>query len=665
MRRGVKSISAPPPRGLIVGALAIMLVVAAMLPVVPARAAEDPDAGTFLEMKPVSTPYWMRCGSGEAVVQGNLTPAPLDSNDRTAEVIATGPTVPKITLTNVAVFSINFDDLFYDFPGFQLHGFDMACIWVKSNEDVKDADFRVNLQRSGETIATMQMDIQDLDGTPRELKATDAVDFRNPYYFNYYDTLEVQVQYTAASRSIGGPAPDSILLAGSTAYPSRVKLSVIPMNIEVTGGLADEKDMYVFGEIIDTSGLDPEEDLEYDLSIYDPRGEQVNPATVDLKWVYVDYWDEVTVSWTWSYSLMDNENGSYRFQVAVSYGSPGVSYSNSTSWVLYFNETGSVFGDSDGDGHPDNEDEFPRDPEEWADSDDDGVGDNTDAFPLDANETKDTDGDGHGDNGDEFPLDTTEWADTDGDGHGDNCDCFPFDGTEWRDSDGDGWGDNCDCFPLDGTEWKDSDGDGVGDNSDAYPNDPDEWLDSDGDGHGDKDDAFPDDPDEWVDTDGDGHGDNGDEFPGDASEWRDSDGDGRGDNGDAFPLDVEEWQDSDGDDHGDNGDEFPNDVSEWADTDGDGVGDNGDDFPEDAAASVDSDGDSHPDRWNTGRSERDSTTGLTLDHHPDDPDRWEEGSSLVGGGDLPLDTTTLIMMLAIVALVVILVLTVRRRDEGT
>lgn len=56
------------------------------------------------------------------------------------------------------------------------------------------------------------------------------------------------------------------------------------------------------------------------------------------------------------------------------------------------------------------------------DSDGDGVPDTEDDFPNDPTETTDTDGDGVGDNADVFPNDPTEWADSDGDGIGDNSD---------------------------------------------------------------------------------------------------------------------------------------------------------------------------------------------------------------------------------------------------
>ncbi len=105
--------------------------------------------------------------------------------------------------------------------------------------------------------------------------------------------------------------------------------------------------------------------------------------------------------------------------------------------------------DSDHDGHPDEEDRFPDDPNEWVDSDNDGVGDNSDAFPHNSEEWADTDGDGHGDNSDDFPNDPKEWIDADGDGVGDNSDAFPNDWEEWADTDKDGHGDNSDAFPND------------------------------------------------------------------------------------------------------------------------------------------------------------------------------------------------------------------------
>jgi hypothetical protein len=87
----------------------------------------------------------------------------------------------------------------------------------------------------------------------------------------------------------------------------------------------------------------------------------------------------------------------------------------------------------------------------------------------------------------------------------------------------------------------------------------------------------------------------------------DADGDSHPDIYDHFPNNPEEWLDSDGDTIGNNQD---------TDDDNDGVEDSNDAFPVDVAASVDSDGDGYPETWNSGYSQQDSSTGLSLDTLP-------------------------------------------------
>lgn len=174
--------------------------------------------------------------------------------------------------------------------------------------------------------------------------------------------------------------------------------------------------------------------------------------------------------------------------------------------------------DTDGDGVPNDSDDFPLDPAETIDTDLDGVGDNADT---------DDDGDGVSDDLDVFPLDPSESLDTDLDGIGNNAD---------DDDDNDGVADEEDALPLDPTEYLDSDLDGVGNNADT---------DDDGDGVDDSDDALPLDP--TNDSDGDGVANNVDPFPLDSSETMDSDTDGVGDNSDVYPNNGEYAYDSDGD----------------------------------------------------------------------------------------------------------------------
>ena len=278
--------------------------------------------------------------------------------------------------------------------------------------------------------------------------------------------------------------------------------------------------------------------------------------------------------------------------------------------------------DIDGDGTDNEEDAFPRDPEEDTDTDNDGIGNNEDT---------DDDGDGQSDEEEEAagsdPNDPNDKApDTDGDGTPDFADndddndgvpddednCPTVKNPSQADFDGDGIGDVCD---------PDDDNDGQSDEDEieagSDPKNPDSTSeDTDGDGVPDSEDAFPNDPEEDTDTDGDGVGDNED---------TDDDGDGTLDTEDAFPLDEDEDTDTDGDGIGDNADTdidgdgvpnsddaFPNDPDEDTDTDGDGIGDNEDtdddndkipdtedEFPTSSEESVDTDGDGIGDNADT------------------------------------------------------------------
>lgn len=64
-------------------------------------------------------------------------------------------------------------------------------------------------------------------------------------------------------------------------------------------------------------------------------------------------------------------------------------------------------------------------------------------------------------------------------------------------------------------------------------------------------------------------------------------------------------------------------LTPLSDIDADRVLEIYDAFPTDPAASIDTDGDGYPDSWNEGKTQADSTTGLTLDAFPDNPAEWQ------------------------------------------
>ena len=213
--------------------------------------------------------------------------------------------------------------------------------------------------------------------------------------------------------------------------------------------------------------------------------------------------------------------------------------------------------DDDGDGIPDESDQFPSDPFEWVDTDDDGLGDNRD---------NDDDSDGwsdqlEGDCGGTDPLDPiSKPVDTDQDGE-----CNELD----NDDDADDVEDALDAFPLEICASLDRDMDGMPDEF-TIPNCPTSLVvdhDDDGDGVPDLDDMEPLDDKVGGDSDGDGKPD-----------WlligansayvedMDDDNDGVLDTDDAFPLISTESMDTDGDGIGDNSD-TDDDGDGWLDTD--------------------------------------------------------------------------------------------------
>jgi hypothetical protein len=94
------------------------------------------------------------------------------------------------------------------------------------------------------------------------------------------------------------------------------------------------------------------------------------------------------------------------------------------------------------------------------------------------------------------------------------------------------------------------------------------------------------------------------------------------------------------------------------------VGDNSDAFPDDPSASIDTDGDGHPDRWNEGKDENDSTTGLKLDEYPEDPDKWDS-SEIAEEDDNEVYILLAVAIIVCISLLVLISFVVRNRGgEG-
>ena len=357
----------------------------------------SPDGHFMANMAPVRTPYYFNPIELDVPVMGFLAPVHPTSSDPTAEITVPGPTIPRRTLTRIGTFTTNIDDTNDHIPN-TVYSVEHVSVWASSDDGARDARFRVMLLHNGENVCNMYTDMADLDSDPKELTVSDIPPLEDPIMFRPGDQMEVEVQYTAASRVGAGPAPDCVFYSNSPDYPSRVELDAIPMKLRVTVPQVGSDGIQVRGSVMDTSEVSSDY-FEYDLEIISRRNGPVDDRTIEL--IVIDDgppWGEIRIVWEWNYRQADPINDVYEFRMSTSYGVEGIWYTNSTHLGLVFDESGTAHIateiDSDGDGYNDDIDEFPDDPTEWAD----------------------TDGDGHGDNSDDFPKDVTDWMDTDGEG---------------------------------------------------------------------------------------------------------------------------------------------------------------------------------------------------------------------------------------------------------
>ncbi len=161
-------------------------------------------------------------------------------------------------------------------------------------------------------------------------------------------------------------------------------------------------------------------------------GQYLKNRTVDLQVTTVQSKEELMV--TIDVEVADDENlGLHFYDVNITYDLLA-----NSNWHTFYWNSGNLSNfyvvpmDSDRDGTPDVDDDFPNDPDEQKDTDGDKLGDKKDAFPKDPAASKDIDKDGHPDAWnigyseensttglklDAFPQDPAASNDTDGDGY--------------------------------------------------------------------------------------------------------------------------------------------------------------------------------------------------------------------------------------------------------
>ena len=276
------------------------------------------------------TPYYVMATTGSAVAQGTLTPAALSHNDSGAEITVPGPTFPRYTLSRAGVFTMHVS---MAMP-LEVLAISHVSVWAKANEDVTNARFRILFERNGNTRGNMYTQTSNLNNVPQEFTVSDAPTFTEPEVFQRGDQMSIEIQYTASSRRVVGPAPGCIILASNTVHPTRIELLCRPLDINVTAPSFVDKLLHVTGRVIDTSEVDPKSDLHINLDIV-PTSGTVRPESI-VKMNFLNRETEYLINWTWDYKTGEYVDGLYEFRIDVSYGVIGHNYTNSTFIELVF-----------------------------------------------------------------------------------------------------------------------------------------------------------------------------------------------------------------------------------------------------------------------------------------------------------------------------------------
>ncbi len=276
------------------------------------------------------TPYYIKAMSGAAPVTGTLSPGALSQNDSLAEITTNGPRFPRFLINNVGTFTMYVGKM-----PLLIWGVNYACVWAKSNEDVQGAQFRMNLQKNGATQRSMNTNTAQLGSAPMEFTVADTPTFPEPLTINPGDSLGIFIQYTARSRYPVGAAPGCIVLANNEFHATRVELVCSPMWMNVSAPVFAEGHLHTQSKIIDSSDLDPAEQLHFSLSIIPSGGTPVGAYTIARE-SFAPTDEHVVVNWSWDYKKSQPVDGLYEFRIDVSYGVYGINYTNSSFYEVNF-----------------------------------------------------------------------------------------------------------------------------------------------------------------------------------------------------------------------------------------------------------------------------------------------------------------------------------------
>ncbi len=284
---------------------------------------------------PVRTPYYVRCQSGNNVMTGELSPLAVNESAMEATIATAGPTFPRRTLSIVGRFSMTVQS------PMAVTKIDKAVVWASGREPTQSAYFRVMFERNGGTISTMSSARSTLDTAPKEFEMQDPPTYGSPEVFSAGDRLGIEIQYSAASRRFVGPAPDVIVLANSFAHATRIELTTRPVELNVTVPSISNDEVHFSTQVLDSAGISPEKGLKVTTTIIPNTGAtgDFRPShlkTVSVSEGMVNGYSGFIINYTWYWKRSKATDGTYEFLCDVSYGVPGINYTNATFYELRF-----------------------------------------------------------------------------------------------------------------------------------------------------------------------------------------------------------------------------------------------------------------------------------------------------------------------------------------
>jgi hypothetical protein len=308
----------------------------------PALAAPEPEPEHLVDPQvvlqgerppPQVTPYYVKATTGQAVASGSLSPKGLQINDSLAEITVPGPQMPRFLLSRVGRFTMQIN---IGMP-LEVMAVSHVSVWAKSNEDVQNANYRILFLQNGNTRANMRTNTANLNNMPMEFTVPDPPTFGTPLTFVQGDRMEMEIQYTASSRRLIGPAPGCVVLASNMAHPTRIELLCRPLEMNVSNPKFIDEHMHITGKVVDTSELDAKSELHINLDIVTSTGSPAPQDTIErMNFQFKEPTGENIINWSWDWRKLEVSDGLFEFKIDVSYGVLGKNYTNSSYVEIAF-----------------------------------------------------------------------------------------------------------------------------------------------------------------------------------------------------------------------------------------------------------------------------------------------------------------------------------------